>query len=215
MRTGRSAQAWSWSPPLRCLGAEVGVADLAMRVGIVTGEVAVTVGAQMQGMVAGDPVNTASRVQSAAAPGQVWVDETTRLLTSASISYADVGSHVLKGKTEPMPLWAARAVVATAGGGQRADGLEAPLVGRDRDLRMVKELFHGVAETGRPALAPGLGRRRGREDEAGLGVLQVHRRARRCLPLALRQVRVVRRGCRLLRRGRGSPQPARDRARHG
>ena len=134
------------------LGAEVGVADLAMRVGIVTGEVAVTVGAQMQGMVAGDPVNTASRVQSAAAPGQVWVDETTRLLTSASISYADVGSHVLKGKTEPMPLWAARAVVATAGGGQRADGLEAPLVGRDRDLRMVKELFHGVAETGRPAL---------------------------------------------------------------
>jgi AAA ATPase-like protein len=103
-------------------------------------------------MVAGDPVNTASRVQSAAAPGQVWVDETTRLLTSASISYADVGSHVLKGKVEPIPLWAARAVVGTARGAQRADGLEAPLVGRDRELRMVKELFHGVAETGRPAL---------------------------------------------------------------
>ncbi len=134
------------------LGAEVGVADLAMRVGIVTGEVAVTVGAEMQGMVAGDPVNTASRVQSVAAPGQVWVDETTRLLTSAAISYADVGSHALKGKADPMPLWAARAVVATAGGAQRADGLEAPLVGRERELRMVKELFHGVAETGRPGL---------------------------------------------------------------
>jgi class 3 adenylate cyclase len=134
------------------LGSEVGVPDLAMRVGIVTGEVAVTVGAEMQGMVAGDPVNTASRVQSAASPGQVWVDETTRLLTSAAISYAEVGSHQLKGKAEPMPLWAARAVIATAGGAQRADGLEAPLVGRDRDLRMVKELYHGVAETGRPAL---------------------------------------------------------------
>jgi len=134
------------------LGSDVGIPELALRVGIVTGEVAVTVGAEMQGMVAGDPVNTASRVQSVAAPGQVWVDETTRLLTSASISYADVGSHPLKGKAEPMPLWAARAVVGTAGGAQRADGLEAPLVGRDRELRMVKELFHGVAETGRPSL---------------------------------------------------------------
>ncbi|HEY3527634.1 MAG TPA: adenylate/guanylate cyclase domain-containing protein [Nocardioides sp.] len=134
------------------LGSDVDIPELAMRVGIVTGEVAVTVGAEMQGMVAGDPVNTASRVQSVAAPGQVWVDETTRLLTSASISYADVGSHELKGKAAPVPLWAARAVVGTAGGAQRADGLEAPLVGRDRDLRMVKELYHGVVETGRPAL---------------------------------------------------------------
>jgi class 3 adenylate cyclase/predicted ATPase len=134
------------------LGSEVGVPDLAMRVGIVTGEVAVTVGAQMQGMVAGDPVNTAARVQSAAAPGQVWVDETTRLLTSASVSYADVGSHQLKGKADPVPLWAARAVIATSGGAQRADGLEAPLVGLDRELRMVKEAYHRSEETGRPAL---------------------------------------------------------------
>ena len=134
------------------LGSDVGVPDLAMRVGIVTGEVAVTVGAELQGMVAGDPVNTASRVQSVAAPGQVWVDETTRLLTSAAISYVDVGSHQLKGKSEPMPLWAARAVVAQVGGAARADGLEAPLVGRGRELRMVKELYHRVEETRRPAL---------------------------------------------------------------
>ena len=144
------------------LGSEVGIPELAMRVGIVTGEVAVTVGAQMQGMVAGDPVNTASRVQSVAAPGQVWVDETTRLLTSASISYADVGSHTLKGKADPVPLWAARAVVAKAGGAQRADGLEAPLVGRDRELRVVKELYHGVADSGRAALVVVSG-------EAGVG----------------------------------------------
>ena len=134
------------------LGSDAGIPELAMRVGIVTGEVAVTVGAELQGMVAGDPVNTASRVQSVAAPGQVWVDETTRLLTNASIAYADVGSHALKGKADPVPLWAARAVVAQVGGAARADGLEAPLVGRERELRMVKELYHGVAETGRPAL---------------------------------------------------------------
>ena len=61
--------------------------------GIVTGEVAVTIGADHQGMVAGDAVNTASRVQSVATAGQVLVDETTRLLTAAAITYVDVGSH--------------------------------------------------------------------------------------------------------------------------
>ena len=134
------------------MGDDLGLDGLAMRVGIVTGEVAVTVGAREQGMVAGDAVNTASRVQSAAAPGQVWVDETTRLLTSSAITYIDVGSHQLKGKADPMPLWAVRAVVAARGGAQRADGLEAPLVGRDRELRLVKELFHATEESGRPAL---------------------------------------------------------------
>ncbi|WP_162249800.1 MULTISPECIES: adenylate/guanylate cyclase domain-containing protein [unclassified Nocardioides] len=134
------------------LGAEIGVPELAMRVGIVTGEVAVTVGAQQQGMVAGDAVNTAARVQSAATPGQVWVDETTRLLTSSAITYLDVGSHPMKGKAEPVPLWSVRAVVAAVGGAQRADGLEAPLVARDRELRLLKEHFHRVEESGLPAL---------------------------------------------------------------
>ena len=150
---------------VEALGESQGAPGLSMRVGIVTGEVAVTIGAQQQGMVAGDAVNTASRVQSAAAPGQVWVDETTRLLTSSAITYVDVGSHLLKGKAEPMPLWAVRAVVAARGGAQRADGLEAPLVGRDRELRLIKELFHGAAENRSPALLvvdgePGVGKSR-------------------------------------------------------
>ncbi len=147
------------------LGEDVGVTGLAMRVGIVTGEVAVTIGAEQQGMVAGDAVNTASRVQSAAAPGEVWVDETTKLLTAAAISYQDVGSHALKGKAEPIALWSARAVVASIGGASRADGLEAPFVGRDRELRLVKELFHSTAENSRAALLvidgePGVGKSR-------------------------------------------------------
>ncbi|GAA2124159.1 adenylate/guanylate cyclase domain-containing protein [Nocardioides bigeumensis] len=144
------------------MGADLGVPDLAMRVGIVTGEVAVTVGATQQGMVAGDAVNTAARVQTAATPGQVWVDETTRLLTTSAISYVDVGSHAMKGKADPVPLWAVRAVVANVGGAQRADGLEAPLVGRDRELRLVKELFHAAEETGRPSMLVVAG-------EAGVG----------------------------------------------
>src|SRR5207247_10924231 len=60
------------------LGDEVGVPDLRARAGVLTGEAAVTPVAQGEGMVAGDLVNTASRVQSLAAPGSVLVGEATR-----------------------------------------------------------------------------------------------------------------------------------------
>jgi class 3 adenylate cyclase len=53
------------------LGIEVGAPDLQARAGVLTGEAAVTLGAEGQGMVAGDLVNTASRVQAAAEPGSV------------------------------------------------------------------------------------------------------------------------------------------------
>jgi class 3 adenylate cyclase len=134
------------------MGEDVGAPGLAMRVGVVTGEVAVTVGATAEGMVAGDAVNTAARVQSAAEPGTVWVDDVTRSLTAAAIAFSDAGEHALKGKAQPVRLWRARDVVAEVGGGQRVDGLEAPLTGRSRELRLLKELFHATAESGRPRL---------------------------------------------------------------
>ena len=82
----------------------------------------------------------------------MWVDDTTRSLTSAAVAYTDVGDHVLKGKAEPIRLFSAGAVVAAVGGAQRVDGLEAPFVGRDHELRMVKELFHAALDEGRPRL---------------------------------------------------------------
>ena len=66
------------------LGAEAGVAGPAARAGVVTGEVAVTLGAAGEGMVAGDAVNTAARVQAAAEPGQVLADAATQRLASAA-----------------------------------------------------------------------------------------------------------------------------------
>ena len=147
------------------LGSEANLPGLAMRVGVVTGEVAVTVGATGEGMVAGDAVNTAARVQTAAAVGKVWVDDMTRGLTSAAVNYVDRGEHALKGKAEPLRLFEARQVTATVGGARRVDGLEAPFSGRDRELRLVKELLHGTFEEGRPRLvavmgAPGVGKSR-------------------------------------------------------
>ena len=53
------------------LGFEAGLPSLKARAGVLTGEAVVTLGAQGQGMVAGDLVNTASRIQSVARPGEV------------------------------------------------------------------------------------------------------------------------------------------------
>ena len=89
------------------LGAEAGVPGLAVRAGVVTGEVAVTLGAVGEGMVAGDAVNTAARVQSVAEPGQVLVDAATQRLAVDGVGFAAVGEHSLKGKAEPVRLWRA------------------------------------------------------------------------------------------------------------
>ncbi len=128
------------------LGSEIGMPDLAARAGVVTGEVAVTLGAVGEGMVAGDAVNTAARVQAAAEPGSVLVDAPTQRLAGSAIGFAEAGSYRLKGKGQPERLWRATRVLAGAGGAQRVDGLEAPLIGRDAELRTVKELFHAAAE---------------------------------------------------------------------
>ena len=130
---------------------------LRARAGVLTGEAAVTLGATGQGLVAGDLVNTASRVQSAAEPGTVLVGESTRRASEAAVVYEEAGSFELKGKTEEVPLWRALRVAAGVGGRRRSEGLEPPFVGRDRELRLVKELFHSSAEQGRSHLVSVLG----------------------------------------------------------
>ena len=145
-------------------GADVGVPDLEARAGVLTGEAAVTVGAESEGMVVGDMVNTASRIQSVAEPGTVLVGETTRRATSATITYAEAGEHVLKGKRDPLHLW--RAVGVTAHGGGRGSGAhDARFVGRVRQLRLLKEAFHASADERIPHLlsivgAAGIGKSR-------------------------------------------------------
>jgi len=135
------------------LGVAVGAPGLSMRVGITTGSVAVTLGAFNEGMVAGDAVNTAARVQTAAEPGTVWVDQETRGLAAAAVAFSDMGEHALKGKAESARLFRADAIVASVGGAQRVDGLEAPMAGRDAELRRVKELFHATEADGTARIA--------------------------------------------------------------
>src|SRR5439155_24418360 len=62
---------------IAALGEELGQQELGARAGVLTGQAAVTIGAEGQGMVAGDLVTTASRVQAVAAPGAVLVGAAT------------------------------------------------------------------------------------------------------------------------------------------
>jgi len=134
------------------LGEELGAEDLKARAGVLTGEAAVTLGATGQGMVAGDLVNTASRVQSVADPGTVFVGEATRRAAEQTIVFEDAGSFELKGKEGETRLWRALRVVSGRSGSLKSQGLEAPFVGRDRELRQIKEAFHTTADEGRAQL---------------------------------------------------------------
>ena len=127
------------------------------RAGVLTGEAAVTIGATNQGMVAGDIVNTASRLQSAAAPGTVLVGEATQRAAAGAIVFEEAGDQTLKGKAAPVAAWRAVRVVAQRGGRNRSETLEAPFVGRDEELRQLKDLFHATAREGRPRLVSVIG----------------------------------------------------------
>jgi class 3 adenylate cyclase/tetratricopeptide (TPR) repeat protein len=127
------------------------------RAGVLTGEAAVTLGATNQGMVAGDLVNTAARLQAAAPAGSVLVGEATHRAASLAIAFEEAGEQVLKGKTTPVPAWRALRVVAERGGRNRVEALEGPFVGRDEELRLLKDLFHATQREKRTRLVSVVG----------------------------------------------------------
>jgi predicted ATPase/class 3 adenylate cyclase len=139
------------------LGDELRVPTLRARAAVATGEAAVTIGAEGEGMVAGDIVNTASRIQGLAEPGHVLVGEATRRATEATVVYEDAGMHELKGKVGLVPVWRALRVVSGARGSLKSQGLEAPFVGRERELRLIKDLFHDSEREGRAQLVSVVG----------------------------------------------------------
>ncbi|HUG47796.1 MAG TPA: adenylate/guanylate cyclase domain-containing protein [Candidatus Limnocylindria bacterium] len=141
------------------LVAEVGsVAPMIQaRAGVLTGEAVVTLGATDQGMVAGDLVNTASRLQSVAPAGVVLVGEATYRSSSQAITFEPAGEQTLKGKNASVPAWKALRVVAERGGRNRAEGLEAPFVGREAELRLLKDMLHATSRERRARLVSVVG----------------------------------------------------------
>src|SRR5256714_12504484 len=144
------------------LGEEVGIPGLLLRAGVVTGSAAVDVGTEAEGMVLGDTVNTASRLQSLAAPGDVLVDDVTRHASEAAIAYEDTGEHEVRGREGPIRAWRALRIVAGRRGAGRLVGLEAPFCGRERQLAHIVSAWEATAAEGHARLVSVVG-------EAGIG----------------------------------------------
>ena len=134
------------------LGSGMGLPSLAVRVGILTGEAAVGPQDEDRGLVVGELVNTASRLQSVAPPGAVVVGESTYRATRQAINYEALGIQPLKGKQLPVPAWRATGVAGLRGGGQRGNVIEPPFVDRVEELRLLKDALHATGREKRARL---------------------------------------------------------------
>ena len=125
------------------LGGSAEAGGLRARAAVTSGEAVVTIGAVGQGMVAGDLVNVAARLQARAPVGGALVDDATRALASSAARYTRVGALSLKGRAGRLAAYRADALapepLARAAGASRG-----PLVGRDRELRELQDLLTSV-----------------------------------------------------------------------
>jgi len=115
--------------------------DLHVRIAVNTGVALVSLDAspgEGEGMVAGDVINTAARLQSAAPVDGILVGEQTYRATDRQIVYREVASVEAKGKAEPVPVWEAIEPRARFGVDIGGEG-RAPLVGRDRELDLLTD----------------------------------------------------------------------------
>jgi class 3 adenylate cyclase/tetratricopeptide (TPR) repeat protein len=114
-----------------------------VRIGVTTGEALVTRDARAlegEGMAAGDVVNTAARLQSAAPEGSILVDEATYRATDHTIDYCEGDPVEAKGKAERVSVWEAVAPRSRLGVDIAFRG-GALLVGRDDELNSLRDAF--------------------------------------------------------------------------
>ena len=159
--------------PERAVRAALAVRDamvedgLDVRVAVNTGEALVALDARAaegEALVAGDVVNTASRIQSAAPVNGVLVGATTHRATDRTIAYEEAPPVVAKGKAEPVPVWLALGSRARYGVDVSQHG-GARLVGRDVELRLIRDAFARARNERATQLvtligAPGMGKSR-------------------------------------------------------
>jgi class 3 adenylate cyclase len=134
--------------------------ELAVRIGVNTGEVLSGVGGE--GLMSGDATNVAARLQTAAAAGEVLLGESTYRLVRGAVDAEDVGPLSVKGKAQPLVAYRLVGVHAGAVGRRRFAG---PLVGRRRQLRLAEEMYATAVEESACVLLtvlgePGVGKSR-------------------------------------------------------
>jgi class 3 adenylate cyclase/tetratricopeptide (TPR) repeat protein len=141
--------------------------DLQVRVGINTGEAVVTVGARAEhgeGLVTGDVVNTAARIQSVGPVNGVAVSEQTYRATRRVFEYEPLPPVEVKGKAEPLSLWRAKAARARYGSDVRRQ-FKTPFVGREFEKTLLISTFQRAVQQRTAQLVtivgePGVGKSR-------------------------------------------------------
>ena len=141
--------------------------ELQLRIGVNTGQALVSVGARPEegeGMVAGDVVNTAARLQSNAPVNGVLVGETTWRATRDAIDYRPAEPVQAKGKAEPVEAWEALEARGRVGV-DISTRVRTPLVGRRRELDSLLDAFERARSTRSVQLVtlagePGIGKSR-------------------------------------------------------
>jgi class 3 adenylate cyclase len=123
---------------------------LQARAAVTTGQAAVTIGAVDQGLVAGDLVNVAARLQGRAPAGGVVVDRPTSEAASPTIAFVRIGSLALKGRRGRLEAFRATSMRDEAT--VRSTSHSGRLVGRDREMREISELLGSVISEGRGRL---------------------------------------------------------------
>ncbi|WP_243706387.1 adenylate/guanylate cyclase domain-containing protein [Micromonospora sp. KC721] len=153
--------------------APIGADELRFRVGVATGEALVDVAAARDGgqaIVAGDVVNTASRMQSVAPPGGVLVCRVTHALTREAIRYAAQSPVTLRGRSSPTEVWLALSPVRRQPTDQKPD--TTPLIDREHELGLLVNALHRSVRDRMPQVVTLFGR-------AGIGksrlVRELHR----------------------------------------
>ena len=139
--------------------------ELRIRGAVNTGEAVVTLSARPalgEAMVAGDVVNTASRLQQHAPVGEIVVGEETHRATRSAIEYEPLEAVTAKGKTAPIAAW--RAVAPASATGERHLS-STPFIGRDREIGLLDATWERVELERRPHLItvlgpPGVGKSR-------------------------------------------------------
>ncbi|MGH8980105.1 MAG: AAA family ATPase, partial [Acidimicrobiales bacterium] len=114
---------------------------LAVRIGVNTGEVFVDASSEQ---AVGDTVNVAARLQQAAGPGELLVGQTTWQLVRARAKGEPVPPLALRGKERPVPAWHVLHVAAVSDPAAVALAARGPLVGRERELALLREMFDRV-----------------------------------------------------------------------
>ena len=141
---------------------------LGMRIGVNTGEVmASTTPGQRVGMVSGDAVNVAARLEQSAEPGHIVVSERTARATRA-FRFGARTQVEIRGRNEPIVAVELLGETEADGAPQQPrgiPGLRAPMVGRDRELDLLQSMYRRVTSERRPQLVtvygdPGIGKSR-------------------------------------------------------